>query len=330
MRTFRNRLSRSQHTTVPIRNRPILTEVFENIRTFMPEDHSAYIYAWSMEERSHHTRPFKGRQITLIPISSQDASVIEIKNLSSGKDISVQLRSERQLRGIWTDAGHQTVYIDITGLSHHVWAPLLRSAIAANRRVRVVYVEPGEYTLSATPTEGAIFDLSERISGVRPIPGFACLADEDDDFCFVPLLGFEGPRFAYLLEQVQPRGGKIFPIVGVPGFRPEYPYFTYQGNRLPLLDSLSWRNVRYAAANCPFSLYYTLEDIAEENPFDSLKIAPIGTKPHALGAVLFSLTRPRSVELVYDHPIRKASRTSGTARLLVYYVSGLFLDTARS
>ena len=330
MRIFRNRHSRSQLIIVAIRNRPILTEVFENIRAFVPDDHSAYIYAWLTEERSQHARPFKGRDIALIPIDSTDVSGITVKDLSPGEDLTVQLRSERQLRSIWTRVARQTIYLDITGLAHHVWAPLLKSAIATNRRVRVVYVEPAEYTLSANPTEGAIFDLSERISGVRPLPGFASLADEDDEFWFVPLLGFEGPRFAYLLEQVQPRGGKIIPIVGVPGFRLEYPYFTYIGNRLPLLDSLAWRSVRYAAANCPFSLYYALEDIAAENPFDSLKIAPIGTKPHALGAVLFSLTRPRSVELVYDHPIRKASRTSGTARLLVYYVSALFLDTARS
>ena len=328
MRIFRSRHSHSQLTTVAIRNRPIPTEVFENTRAFTPESHCAYVYEWSAEERSHHATSFKGKDILLIPIDSSDASGIRFMGLPSGQDITVQLRSEQQLRNIWTSIERQTVYIDMTGLAHDVWAPLLRSAISTNRRVRVVYVEPAQYTLSANPTEGAIFDLSERISGIRPIPGFASLATEDDEFYFVPLLGFEGPRFAYLLEQVQPRGGKIIPIIGVPGFRAEYPFYSYLGNRLPLLDSLSWRSARYAAANCPFSLYYTLEDIATEHPFDSLKIAPIGTKPHALGAVLFSLTRPRAVELVYDHPIRKASRTSGAARLLVYYVSALFLDTA--
>jgi hypothetical protein len=58
-----------------------------------------------------------------------------------------------------------------------------------------------------------------------------------------------------------------------------------------------------------------------------LQIAPIGTKPHALGAVLFCLSRPRSVELVYDHPIRKLGRTTGASRLLVYDVSSLGIST---
>jgi hypothetical protein len=65
------------------------------------------------------------------------------------------------------------------------------------------------------------------------------------------------------------------------------------------------------------------------NPVDLLKIAPIGTKPHALGAVLFCLSRPDSVELVYDHPIRKANRTIGASRLLVYTISSLFVSAPR-
>ena len=205
---------------------------------------------------------------------------------------------------------------------------MLKSALSTGREVRVVYTEPFEYAFSKAPTEGEIFDLSERITGVAPIPGFTSLAeDAEDEICFVPLIGFEGTRFAYLLEQVQPPGRKIIPVVGVPGFRPEYPFHTYQGNTLPLRQTMAWKNVRYAIANCPFSALYALEDIASEHPLDVLKIAPIGTKPHALGAVLFVLTTRRRVELVYDHPIRKATRTHGKNRALVYHVSSLFFST---
>ena len=47
----------------------------------------------------------------------------------------------------------------------------------------------------------------------------------------------------------------------------------------------------------------------------------IGTKPHAVGAVLFYLDSPSDVELVYDHPVRKADRTMGTSRVCVYNIS---------
>ncbi len=210
----------------------------------------------------------------------------------------------------------------MTGLGHHVWAPLVRAALSIVEHLAVVYVEPSDYTFSRTPTEGEIFDLSERITGIAPIPGFASLSNRDDEeVCFVPLLGFEGARFAYVLEEVEPPGDRIIPVVGVPGFRPEYPFHTYLGNRLPLLRSQAWRNIRFAIANCPFALYYQLEEIAAVYPRSVMKVAPIGTKPHALGAILYAIARPGRVEVVYDHPIRKATRTAGSARLLVYHVS---------
>lgn len=186
-----------------------------------------------------------------------------------------------------------------------------------------VYVEPANYRFNIAPKEGEIFDLSERINGISPLPGFVSLREPSDEtsVCFVPLLGFEGTRFAYLIEQVQPPGDRIMPVVGVPGFLPEYPFFTYQGNQLPLMRTHAWRNIRFAIANCPFSLYYTLNDIMSEYPNNFLKVAPIGTKPHALGAVLFGIANQPLVELVYDHPIRKAKRTEGSLRLFVYHIS---------
>jgi hypothetical protein len=39
--------------------------------------------------------------------------------------------------------------------------------------------------------------------------------------------------------------------------------------------------------------------------------------------VLFSLLSPRSIELIYDHPIRKATRTEGIGRVLLYEVSAM-------
>jgi hypothetical protein len=312
---------------VAIRNRPILTDVYESPGDFAPEAPSTYLYAWSGEERSHHFRRLVGDDVRVLEVLEQNDSDMLIARGS--EKLRLPLRSERQLRDLFVAEKNTMVYLDITGLVHHVWAPLLKAAIAASCLVRAVYVEPAEYTLSINPTEGAIFDLSEKITGIRPIPGFASLAQEEEDRSYlVALLGFEGPRFAYVIEQVQPPGGRIIPIAGIPGFRPQYPFYTYMGNRFPLQDTLAWRDIRYVAANCPFSLYYALEDIAADNPGDAMKIAPIGTKPHALGAVLFCLAQSlRPVELVYDHPVRKSTRTTGTARLLVYDLSAFFTST---
>jgi hypothetical protein len=309
-----------------VRDEPILTETHA-LADFIPQPGGAYVFGTSVEARSAHSTEWESRaaDVRFVRIVDQDASYFDYED--SGGSTRVLLRSRDQLRGFWDQITSEIIYLDITGLGHHVWAPLLRSGLGARRRIIGVYVEPGDYRFSLTPTEGEIFDLSERILGISPLPGFASLSEPgDEDFCFVPLLGFEGARFAYALENVQPPGGKIVPIVGVPGFRAEYPFYTYHGNRLPLLNSRAWRNVRFATANCPFSLFYVLQDVAREYPGDVLKIAPIGTKPHALGAVLYAMASSAPVELVYDHPIRKSTRTSGTARLLLYHVSLLPLS----
>lgn len=306
-----------------MRDRPLLTRTFTSADAFVPEPDSVYLHALSAEERSSHTAALRPRcsDVSFLELDCSKDSAIAIKGDTSAADVS--LRSERQLSEFWHRFGRTRSYLDITGLPHHVWAPLIRAAIARKVPVSAVYVEPSRYTFSPSPTENEIFDLSERISGIGPLPGFTVLGTtNDDDTCLVALLGFEGTRFAHIREHVQVANENIVPVIGVPGFRPEYAFHAYLGNRIVLSDTKAWRNVRFARANCPFSLYFLLDDISRSRPRHSLKIAPIGTKPQALGAVLFALLGGRSVELVYDHPIRKAQRTSGTDRLLIYDIHG--------
>lgn len=312
-----------------VRDEPVLT-IETNISVFIPEPGSSYLFGTSVEERSAHSAEWESRAagVHFIRLTEQQGAFFSAEIM--GQQRKVLLRSREQLVQFWKDIPSDVVYFDITGLSHHIWAPLLRVGVGLKPRIIGVYVEPGDYRPSLTPTEGEIFDLSERILGIAPLPGFASLAEStDEDVCFVPLLGFEGTRFAYVMEHVQPAGGKTVPIIGVPGFKIEYPFYTYHGNRAPLTESRAWRNVRFARANCPFSVFYALQDIAATYPRDTLKIAPIGTKPHALGAVLYAMATLKPVELVYDHPIRKATRTAGTSRLLLYQLSALPLAGSR-
>lgn len=304
-----------------INNRPLLTETFESLDAFVPDGDSAYVYAFSIEERSVHSDQWESRApgVTFVPITGQEPNAISA--VVAGDTRQIPLRGSRSLSQFWRSLGVPLVYLDITGLSHHAWAAMLRGALAAGLRVRVVYVEPKEYSYSRTPTEGEIFDLSVRISGVAPLPGYASLGRPGERSVFIPLLGFEGTRFKYLLEQVQPLDRRVIPVIGVPGFQPEYPFHTYMGNRPVLIETKAWRNVRFARANCPFSAMFVLEDIALQWPAEVLKLAPIGTKPHALGAILFYLASTRPIELVYDHPIRKPNRTKGASRVSVYHVS---------
>ena len=303
-------------------DKPVFTTILQHAAELRPQPHSLYITGTSVEDRSHHTEDWRSlcQDVKFAQLDSSDRS----KTIFSVNQIqeTISLRSTTSIAQFLSTERYSAYYLDITGLPHHVWAPLLKGLMCRSEKVFCVYVEPGDYRLSETPTEATIFDLSEKIEGIAPLPGFVSLpAATERDALFVPLLGFEGPRFAYMLENVQPKRDDIVPIIGVPGFRPEYPFYTYVGNRIKLWETHSWKNVRFVAANCPFSLYNLLIDVFDQSKLRRMVIAAIGTKPHALGAVLYYLYYPGTTELLYDHPVRKAQRTQGASRVCVYDLS---------
>ncbi len=307
---------------MPVREEPLPVKLFEQTTDFSPLAGSTYIYGHLPEDRSDHVEGWRAQAgtVRVIEITAQTAN--DLTAQATGLSTTIALRSTRQLTAFWSTVGsNATVYLDITGLEHQVWAALLKSAIDSGITVYVIYVEPAKYAFSPTPTEGQIFDLSTRIRGISPLPGFATLTDQATPAdWFVPLLGFEGPRLGYVIEHVQPSNEKVIPVIGIPGFQPEYPFHAYFGNKNPLIETGAWHAVRFAQANCPFSLYYLLKSMLRELHVGNLIIAPIGTKPHGLGAILFKIKNPQ-VEIVYDHPQRKPNRTIGADRLFVYGVT---------
>jgi hypothetical protein len=299
--------------------KPIFTQEFQ-VRDFSPEPGSAYIFSNSDEERSKHLQNFISKSTGTQFVELKDFTTTAFK--FQGEQIS--FRSKSQINKFWSQLGQGIIYIDITGLPHHIWAPLILTVQNLGRDVRVIYIEPSSYAFSSSPTEGKIFELSETIAGISPIPKFGQLRESaDSEVVFIPLLGFEGSRLSYVLDQIQPLDENIIPIVGVPGFRIEFPFYTYIGNQFPLTETKSWQRSLFVPANCPFSLYYRLETERLRYPNRLFKIALIGTKPQALGAVLFYLNNTKSVELIYDHPIRKSNRTEGATKLLQYSISKL-------
>ena len=310
---------------------PLLTRLHDCWDSFELEPGSTYIHGTSVEERSIHPPAWEvaASNVTFVRFSSfentRDRDFSRCTAEVDGATRRFQLRSGEQLQAFFSSIKSDVVYLDITGLSHHVWAPLLRAAVVTPKVVSAVYVEPRSYTFSPTPTEGEIFDLSEAIHGIRPLPSFGILSEPEDEesTIFVPFLGFEGHRLAYVLEQVQPPRKNIIPIIGVPGFMPEFPFHTYQGNRNILAHGNLYTQIRHIMANSASDAFYMLQEIATDYPLHTLKVAPIGTKPHALGAILFTLWTKRLVEIVYDHPIRKPNRTVGSANILVYEIEKL-------
>ena len=47
-------------------------------------------------------------------------------------------------------------------------------------------------------------------------------------------------------------------------------------------------------------------------------VALVGTKPHALGAIWYSIVNPSSTEVMFDFPIKKKDRTRGIGTIHIY------------
>lgn len=290
-------------------------------RELVPLEHDSVLIFGDGEERSQLPKLWKEH--------FQSERLIQVREASDFGQVSfdieagrvLSLRKDHEIKSLLSELPPGSVYLDITGLSHHVWIPLLRFLIDLTREVKVLYSEPGIYQANPNPRPGEFYQLSERFRDFQPIPTFARLRSRRASLSvLIPLLGFEGARFRRLVELEEPDDSDIWPIVGIPGFELDYPFHTFEGNADVLKKTRSYHRVDFADAACPFSLYRRLEIIRSDWPQHLMKLALIGTKPHALGAVLFALA-DSSVELLHDHPIRKSGRTHGAGRCHLYRIS---------
>jgi hypothetical protein len=245
----------------------------------------------------------------------EDASTYEIK--LNSHDRLYNLFEANDLDALVSPL-NGTVALDITGFEHRVWAPLVSALRRSGKSFLVLYAEPGDYR-KPEDLPGFIYDLSET-RGIEPLPGFARLGRRANQALFVPLLGFEGARLEYLLDQEDIELQATYPIMGSPGFRIEYPMYTLLANRAILSQDYIHSRLELALASNPFDAYEALSRLHHRFG-GNLRVAPIGTKPHALGAVLYALANQDAVELIYDHPKRSSGRTSGVGAIYSYDVS---------
>ena len=218
------------------------SDTYPELCLFSPSPNSAYLFSNSEEERSTLPIEWVNKNNTINYIAINDRGTCLEFDSNDSKAI-VSLRATRALTAFLNSLEEENIFLDITGMEYRVWAPVLKSALAANKNVFGVYSEPKSYTLSDVPTDGTIFDLSAKIEGVHPLPGFINFRDPDEDkICFIPFLGFEGARFAHVLEVDQP-GPNIIPVIGVPGYQPEYPFHSYLGNKNVLMLNQIWKEV---------------------------------------------------------------------------------------
>lgn len=312
-----------------IKDNYLYSSIHSSIDDFLPETNSVYIYGHTTEGRSYIANDLISKYASHVKfIEIKEFEKNKIRDTSSKKEYF--LRSSDSMRSFLSEYKGTTLYIDSSGLNTRICASLLNNAINYIKElgitdIKVIYAEPETYKVIQFSAEGVFNDLSESIEGIEPLPGFASIIPYDGiDADFVALLGFEGGRFKYILENTE--SSNVFPVIGVPGFRAEYPFVAYWGNRSPLDDKDIWCNISYAAANSIVDVYILLTKILKSSQSGKIRIAPIGTKPHAIAAILFAIKYPLKVELIYDNPKRKKERTEGVGKIVECSVYKLLND----
>ena len=307
-------------------NKDYLYTEFCDVKNGKLEEDSLFLYEQDAEARSIYCkREFFTNNPTVKFLGVVEEKDDMILLLDDGQQVdSLSLHSGPSILTIIRKMRPSCVYLDVTGMNCRVAAPFLKVLLEEKIETRVVYVEPSDYIVDAFKKEGLFTDYSETVEGVRPLPGFVNLIPYDEPPVFVSLLGFEGWRFAYLVSDQSPLDKKIHPIVGVPGYKMDYPYISLWGNRNVLTQHKCWNHIVYAEANSIVDLYFKLEEIFNDCHKCRMIVAPIGTKPHAIGAITYAIKHPREVEILYDNPKRTLHRTEGVGRVSICDVTKLF------
>lgn len=220
-------------------------------------------------------------------------------------------------------AGVKSLLVEASSLSFpeilYVTVAAIESGI---RTLRFIYVEPREYRrdIKGRLCDQRNFDLSDNRRFVG-IPGFLHNLSETEAGQAVFFLGFEGSRLGQALEQQEVlRGWRKHAVFGVPAFSPGWEIDAMANNVQYLAQG---DEVNYAAAASADAAYRLLSILREQDKEERpILVAPLGTKPHAIGSALF-LIENESMDralLLYDHPTRSSGRSTEVRRWHFYDV----------
>lgn len=309
-------------------NKDYLYTEFCDIKCHQLQKDSLFFYEQDIEDRSVYcSTELRANNPTVKFIGIVEGADDMIDLVEEGVPMdTINLHSALTIFTVIRQEDPSCVYLDVTGMSCRVAAPILKVLLEERIDVKVVYAEPNDYIVKEFQKEGLHKDLSETVEGVRPLPGFVNLIpyDEENPPVFVSLLGFEGWRFAYLVNDQNPLDKRIRPIIGVPGYKMDYPYISLWGNRNVLTLHRCWNRIEYAEANSIVDIYFKLDNLYQKNHQNRMVVAPIGTKPHAIGAIVYAIKHPKEIEILYDNPKRTLHRTKGVGRVSICDVTKLF------
>ena len=215
------------------------------------------------------------------------------------------------------DMTGKSVLIESTTLGF-VEILLISSALLKSNgnEVSYLYIEPKEYRRErkSLVLHRRDFDLSGEVPGYQAIPGYSLILLDNVNQKVIFFAGYESSRLEKALEDCPWILSKNASIVfGVPAFNPGWEIDSFTNNIAVISERNLTGGIHFAGATNPLAAYDLL--ISVHNGLEAseqLFIAPIGTKPLAIGIALFAIEKD-NIGILYDHPIKKPGRTGDIA-----------------
>lgn len=212
----------------------------------------------------------------------------------------------------FTELGAGKILLEATTLGFaeiYLACRALRSRSPAG--ISLLYVEPLEYAAARDQLlHRRDFELSEEVPGYLPVPGATILLEDRRSQRGVFFLGYEERRLDRAMEDHPITPSRTAVVFGVPAFQPGWEMDAFANNARVLHGRHISGGVHFCGAQNPLAAYDVLVQVSKEREKgEEMFVAPIGTKPHGIGAALFVAENP-GVGILYDHPKRKRKRTS--------------------
>ncbi|HEY0090298.1 MAG TPA: hypothetical protein VGB37_15725, partial [Candidatus Lokiarchaeia archaeon] len=161
-------------------------------------------------------------------------------------------------------------------------------------KLTIYYSEPMTYVFRS-----GLFNTYHSTFGsltISEVPGFPGNDTRSCEKILVVLLGFDGELSSFIFDEIAPN--EIIAINGFPGYAPKFKDISLINNEKLLINKKSEKSLMFVRANNPFETYNKLCEIKKLYSNSFINLAPLGTKPMALGACLYAITDP-SIKIVY-------------------------------
>ena len=262
-------------------------------RDYRCEQSLVFVYEEPDQRRERHLRELRERlegcgRVQLVPTEESDP-VAALRRL--GEEVSALQEARRPLR----------ITLDVTTFTKRHLLLLLRIIDTWGQwdSTRLVYTEPDDYVVSLDQP------LSYGTRGVETIATFEGRYDPAKDLLLLVMLGYEGDRARALCEGLAPHHTIL--VIPRPAYHREWELRTEEMNA-GIMALVGAANVRYADARNPATVARQLEEILSEPQWSPEKmnhyIAPLSTKPQAIGLYAYIRRHPHVARVVYAAPHR--------------------------